>query len=229
MNETGHRGRLVVRISGQSVEKHLSRHKRRAYAAAATPLILLFIAFAFLYVRTLNDPAGRGALATQILWVAVFLTPTMLLIAYLEPRHLKRFFNDFGVYTLGISPPFRHVTSIPYPSLVRGLSLSRFLKVLYVRARREPYFIPLSRMTTFQKTRGWEDSFVFDIVTEDEVRTRIMAPNLEEFYFPGDRERLHGVYRILEQVRRQVEKGTNAISIDTELIRAVTDEGPQGG
>ncbi len=208
---------MIISFSEKHIRERLRRIRTRIYVAAAIPLILLFTSYSVLYVGIGDDSGDRSVLTFHMFWVALFLIPSVLLIAYVVPTHYRRYFNGFAVYERGISPPFRNLSSIPNPPLVTGWSISRFVKALVARIRRDGLFVPLSRIKGFTKVRAWEDSFVFDVVTIDDVRIRIMAPELETFYFPGDRGMLLAAYEMLEQVREQFQAGAAFFSIGEEL------------
>ncbi len=219
------RGNLVARFPDRPIQGRLARQKAWTYISVFIPTALIYGFYAFLYVATSDNPYGREVLWFHVRWASVLLVPILALIAYMVPTYYRRFFNTFAIYARGISPPFRDVTSIPFPPYVIGWSARRFLRVFLARTRRRELFIPYSQIQAFVKVRGWEDSFVLDIITRNDVRVRMKAPDLEEFYFAGDERKLRHVYELLDEIRRQVNSGNEMVSISPESVPRNHDNG----
>lgn len=209
MNDPSNQAEVILAVSSDRADKFARRFSRRLYVAE-----IALLSFVYLVLLSLSLGAPRESLLGTVFVISLVVLPFITAFLFMVPRLYARFFNGFAVYSDRIQPPVRHVTSIPSPPLVSGWSMKRFIRAARARFSGKPLVIPYTRIRAFEKVRGWEDSFLFDIVTDDDLRIRLAAPEIQDFYVPK-RTELREVYEILEAVRNQVNEGKSIVTIDS--------------
>ncbi len=228
-------GETIIEFSNQVAEKRKQSDRRTFRLVVAGLLAFFYGATALLFLLRPGDQQDIGGFLRGLSLLTLLFAPGAFLGGYLLPRFVHRIFNPFAVYTKGISPPFRDVTSLPCPPWVTGWSLRRFLQALRISWQPGRLFLPYRDILQIARVREWKAGFAFDLIMEHGVRVRMMDHDLEAYYFPEDKASLWQVYNLMELIRAQVNAGAKSVSIDLALLRSwksqtpgKRDECPQG-